>query len=85
MSPLPTWVLLSNVEWNSAAGMNRYVSGGEKRGGLALVRIPPSMVVGVVTFVVIGQCCARKDLGPIRQHRQEIGAGDSSAKWHAAE
>jgi len=76
------------VSGNSAAGMNRYVSGGKKRGGLALVAYPAEYrSSGVVTFVVNrGDVVHEKDLGPdTATLAKKLGAGDSSANWPAAE
>jgi hypothetical protein len=74
------------VTGNSAAGTNRYVGGGKKKGGPALVAYPVNYrSSGVKTFIVTQDGAVyEKDLGPnTTTVAPSIKARNSS--WHAAE
>jgi len=74
------------VTGNSAAGTNSYVSGGKKRGGVALVAYPADYrSSGVKTFIVSRDGVVyEKDLGP---NTTTVAPGISVRRsgWHSAE
>jgi hypothetical protein len=74
------------VAGNSVAGTNNSVSGGKKRGGLALVAYPVEYgSSGVMTFIVTWRGVVfEKDLGPnTTKVAADVRARDSG--WHPAE